>query len=153
MSRPNYVYKAFDREGRLLYVGVTADLEARLAAHRSRSLWAAYMSRHTLVGPFENRADALEAERRIIREERPLYNVQGLSVLASEMPMPEVDELNAAARLTGIQPGLLLRAMAQGRVADLSAGSLLEWLSSLPGIDDLIAVDVRRRRSKRAQSA
>ena len=149
--KPTYVYKAFDRQDRLLYVGVTSDLDARFAAHRSTSQWWPYMSRHSLIGPFENRADALAAERDLIKSERPLYNVQGLSLVATELPVPELTGLHAAERLTGIRSGFLLRAVQQGKVAeDLNAGSLLEWLCSLPGLDDLVATDVRRRHRRRA---
>lgn len=70
------LYRYFDAEGRLLYVGVARDFQARDIAHRSSSAWYPQMARTETV-KYTTRAEALAAERQAIRTERPLYNEQG----------------------------------------------------------------------------
>jgi excinuclease UvrABC nuclease subunit len=71
------LYRHFDAEGVLLYVGVSLSVIHRLAGHRSRSRWFRQIARIT-VEWFANRGEALEAERLAIREEKPLYNIMGV---------------------------------------------------------------------------
>lgn len=68
-----YVYRFFDAEDRLLYVGIARDLGARFAAHRRRSPWWAEAARGTTV-TYPTRADAELAEGIAIHAERPVYN-------------------------------------------------------------------------------
>lgn len=70
------LYRHFDSDGRLLYVGVSLSTLRRLTQHRDKSAWFQSIQRVT-VERFPSRAAAFEAERRAIATERPLHNVAG----------------------------------------------------------------------------
>ncbi|MEQ8511188.1 MAG: hypothetical protein RLN67_02400 [Algiphilus sp.] len=70
------LYRYFDAENRLLYVGVANDFEARDRAHRSASPWYQQKAQATTT-QFPTRAEALAAERQAVRNESPLHNEQG----------------------------------------------------------------------------
>ena len=77
----HYLYRCFDADGDLIYIGCTSNVKRRLSAHRaSRALasrWlSAFMARHEIEGPFPDRAAGLAAERRAIQSEQPLFNYQ-----------------------------------------------------------------------------
>lgn len=72
------VYRAFDAADRLLYVGCTNDVEARMKSHAASSPWFVYMDRFT-TEPFGSRAEAEAAEARAIGEEHPRWNLVGRS--------------------------------------------------------------------------
>lgn len=68
------LYRHFDADGVLLYVGITSSIPRRTAEHASRSHWsddAVSMTWET----FETREEALAAERLAIAAEKPLHNV------------------------------------------------------------------------------
>lgn len=69
------LYRHFDKEGSLLYVGVSLSAVARLFGHQ-KSGWVDKISRVEI----ENFADRLSAERAelaAIRQERPQHNKKG----------------------------------------------------------------------------
>lgn len=68
-----YLYRFFDSAGELLYVGITRDLGARLAAHRRVSEWWDLAARGA-TETYPSRAEAELAEAVAIHAERPLYN-------------------------------------------------------------------------------
>lgn len=67
-----YVYRHFDKDGVLLYVGYSVQVLGRLAAHR-RSPWAKDIAKITIES-YETEEEALEAERQAIRAEDPRHN-------------------------------------------------------------------------------
>jgi predicted GIY-YIG superfamily endonuclease len=67
------VYRCFDAEDRLLYVGMTDHLDARMAVHRSKSWWSQVA--RTETEEFSKRAVAREMERLACQVEGPLHNV------------------------------------------------------------------------------
>lgn len=69
-----YLYRAFDADGDLLYIGATFDAGQRLAAHADRSEWFADVERITLEH-FDTREDAFAAELVAIRDEEPRFNL------------------------------------------------------------------------------
>jgi predicted GIY-YIG superfamily endonuclease len=71
-----YVYRCFDVSGRLLYVGCTSDLAARLKAHAAQSFWARSVA-NVKACVFPTAVAGLAAERRVIREENPRFNITG----------------------------------------------------------------------------
>lgn len=77
-QRPATVYRLFDSEGCLLYVGATLNPFARFAGHRTDRPWFFDVASVTFEH-FEKRIDALEAEARAIRDEKPRYNGPGTS--------------------------------------------------------------------------
>jgi GIY-YIG catalytic domain len=70
---PCTLYRHFDLGGKLLYVGIAIDALGRLAAHKSGSGWYPEIATITLQH-FQTRIEAMEAERRAILTENPLYN-------------------------------------------------------------------------------
>lgn len=72
---PVALYRLRDEQQRLLYVGITEDLEARWISHAAtKSRWPDVATRSIEWRP--TREHALVAEAETIRAERPLYNVQ-----------------------------------------------------------------------------
>jgi predicted GIY-YIG superfamily endonuclease len=69
------VYRQFDDAERLLYVGVTDDLNRRFRWHLRHSPWVAFAVRRT-ISWFPSRGDAENSERAAIQNERPLFNRQ-----------------------------------------------------------------------------
>ena len=68
------LYRYFDAEGRLLYVGVSLSAIQRQMAHEASSPW--YRSHASMTTEwFATRSEALEAERMAIITEKPIYNV------------------------------------------------------------------------------
>lgn len=73
-----YLYRFFDADGRLLYVGVARDLGSRFAAHRRRSAWWSDTARGATV-VYPSRAAAELAEAIAILSEHPIHNTAGAS--------------------------------------------------------------------------
>lgn len=75
----HYVYRCYDADGRLLYIGCTQDLAARMAIHEcdSDNPASAELVKRIAVLEYEeypDRTSGLEAERNAIRDEAPLLN-------------------------------------------------------------------------------
>lgn len=74
-TRPAAVYRLYDTEGALLYVGSSFDPDRRLVDHR-RKAWGRLIARRTVEWhPDRDAADA--AESRAIETEHPQYNHVG----------------------------------------------------------------------------
>lgn len=67
------LYRHFDAEGQLLYVGISLSVVSRLAQHRDGSPWYDQIAMVT-VERFPTRGDAHAAERAAIRAEKPRHN-------------------------------------------------------------------------------
>lgn len=70
---PTDLYRRFDIQDRLLYIGITNDLARRAAAHEEGSTWMEFAVRSTTVR-YPSRPDAEEAEETAIKAELPLFN-------------------------------------------------------------------------------
>ena len=86
-DRRTMLYRYFDGEGRLLYVGITMAPRGRHRLHDLRSPHVKYAT-HISFEWYPDRESARDAELAAIRSEGPVFNKEG------------VDELVAAARLT-----------------------------------------------------
>jgi predicted GIY-YIG superfamily endonuclease len=71
----NVVYRCYADDGRLVYVGKSCDVAARLATHRRESWWWPLVGRTRLTVHASPRA-AHDAEQQAIREEAPAFNVR-----------------------------------------------------------------------------
>lgn len=69
------LYRHFDSDGVLLYVGVTWDLRQRAMLHASASVWYPYSVRCEAEW-LDNREEAFAAESAAIRRELPLFNIR-----------------------------------------------------------------------------
>src|SRR5262249_31908278 len=67
------LYRAYDADGRLLYVGISLSAFNRLIDHKRDSGWASEMVTMT-VERFPTREIAEWEERKAIKEQRPIWN-------------------------------------------------------------------------------
>lgn len=67
------LYRHFDKEGQLLYVGISCNHVTRLSQHRSNSSWFPLIASIT-IEQFKTKSDAEKAERIAIVKERPIFN-------------------------------------------------------------------------------
>lgn len=68
------LYRHYNANGALLYVGISLSAVIRFAKHKHESKWANEV--HTMkVEYFDSREQALEAEQNAIKKERPLFNI------------------------------------------------------------------------------
>lgn len=84
------LYRLYDGEGVLLYVGITNMPNVRFAAHSMKSWWRR-VDRKDIVW-FADRQQAERAETRAIRDERPVFNV-AKSPWRSVVAAAELDDL------------------------------------------------------------
>lgn len=86
------LYRFYDADGVLLYVGISKHWPERLTQHRRDKVWWTEVARIDLE-PFPTREAVLEAERAAIIAERPRYNVihngGGSSPTATPQPAPD----------------------------------------------------------------
>jgi hypothetical protein len=68
------LYRFYDADDRLLYIGISEKGPERWKAHRKDKPWWTDVARST-TEHYETRAEALEAERAAIIAEKPLHNV------------------------------------------------------------------------------
>jgi hypothetical protein len=83
--RPTTLYRFFDAEGRLLYVGITGVGTLRWFTHARQKAWWPLVATVTLEH-FADRAEARAAELAAIRTEHPLHNVADVEA----RPLPRV---------------------------------------------------------------
>lgn len=76
LNRFPVLYRCFDRGGRLLYIGSTAQRYHRMKAHESGSPWWAEVDQVSYV-EFASITQARAAERVAIRTEAAIYNREG----------------------------------------------------------------------------
>lgn len=72
------LYRHFDADGALLYVGISVDPVARAKSHQAGSPWWEFVSSSD-VDWYLTEVDAAAAERRAIAEEAPIFNKAGAS--------------------------------------------------------------------------
>lgn len=70
------VYRMYDSDGELLYVGMTMDLAERTRKHKAAAPWWKFVARVD-VEHFDSRERAAAAERAAIDGEAPMYNLDG----------------------------------------------------------------------------
>lgn len=84
LCETQYLYRYFDAEDNLLYVGITVDVAKRARGHQKSSNWWNLQVKVT-TEVYKSRKEVIEAERLAILRETPRYNVAGVpqEVLAS----------------------------------------------------------------------
>lgn len=75
-TRRTALYRLFDQEGRLLYVGVAFDPQKRWKDHVVFKSWWPDVARKDIEW-YETRTAALAVETQAIHSEKPLYNSKG----------------------------------------------------------------------------
>ncbi|GAB3776624.1 putative GIY-YIG superfamily endonuclease [Nocardioides ginsengisegetis] len=84
----NYVYRAFDDAGRLLYIGCSLNVEQRLTVHRRESDWFRYCNTLRLAGPYR-RSEAMRLERDAIESEGSYFNSPMSNMRLYQLGSPE----------------------------------------------------------------
>lgn len=73
---PTCLYRLYDRSGRLLYIGITANPPVRFTKHgEDKPWWPEVDHTRTRLVWFDTRPDAEAVELPAVRDERPLHNV------------------------------------------------------------------------------
>jgi hypothetical protein len=104
------LYRAFDADGQLLYIGIADGPFLRLAKHAETAPWAVYARTITLE-PYPHRFAAEEAEREAIATEDPVWNITGrptrryLQWMAA-YPHGHPDDINVDGLLARVDPVL-----------------------------------------------
>jgi hypothetical protein len=75
-SSGHVLYRFFDQNGRLLYIGITCNPGARFNSHRLSKTWWNEIASITLER-FSTRNELMAAERSAILSELPLHNIAG----------------------------------------------------------------------------
>jgi predicted GIY-YIG superfamily endonuclease len=70
-----HLYRHFDRDNNLLYVGVSLSAIQRLGQHSEHSHWFSSIARVEIQN-FETREEVLAAERKAITDENPRHNLK-----------------------------------------------------------------------------
>lgn len=74
VNMPTCVYRIYDGPGGdLLYIGLSMNIEGRIAKHRCSGWWPEHAD--ITLQWFEGREAAKRAERNAIAEEHPIYNI------------------------------------------------------------------------------
>lgn len=73
-SDPCAVYRIYDASGELVYIGMGHEPDARVSAHRADKPWREHIATYEVTW-HPNRADAFAAEAKLVKAERPRYNV------------------------------------------------------------------------------
>lgn len=81
------LYRHFDAQGRLLYVGISVNVAYRLMQHMQGSPWADEI-RSITVEIFETREAAMKAEREAVARENPLHNTIRFKQGRARLPFP-----------------------------------------------------------------
>ncbi|WPR52815.1 GIY-YIG nuclease family protein [Streptomyces sp. S399] len=146
------VYRVYDEALRLLYVGMTRDVPARLRRHRNQTSWA-HMARAVSVDWFSAVGRASRAEYYAIEREGPLYNrdriecfegsaQEALQAVPERLPRHEIF-WGAAARPAGMPDRLSGRA--GWRLHDLSQRSADLWAARVeaenPGLEGVLIAE------------
>lgn len=74
LAKPAALYRHFNIDGELLYVGISVSSLVRLTKHRNESSWFGEIA-VVKIEHFPSRPAALRAEAKAIREERPKHNL------------------------------------------------------------------------------
>lgn len=94
-DRETTLYRHFDGEGILLYVGIAYDAYNRWRQHQDHSAWTPEV-RRTTYDLFPTREAALTAEREAIQAECPKYNIK-MNGRRLEIEQPRIPETPAQA--------------------------------------------------------
>jgi predicted GIY-YIG superfamily endonuclease len=101
---PTYLYRHFDANGVLLYIGVSLSFINRLQQHEDSSFWANQI-RVVKAELFSNRRAAIEAETEAIREERPKHNTKKVHSPDPSQQLSQADPRGLSAREFGDRMG------------------------------------------------
>jgi predicted GIY-YIG superfamily endonuclease len=101
-NKPHVLYRMFDANEQLLYIGLTNNPKGRFGRHRDTKDWFAQVSRIQLE-IFDSRQELVDAERAAIAAEKPLHNiVHNREALAEQEEAEFFEEEDYEDRLMGV---------------------------------------------------
>lgn len=95
------LYRLYDTDGQLLYVGITNNVKKRWRAHEKDKAWWSEVT-HKTIEWFETRKSAERVEKVEIEEEEPLYNRALNPNRRLALPTQSVDEMHDLSQ--GLRP-------------------------------------------------
>lgn len=136
---PVQLYRHFDKDDKLLYVGVSRSADFRLVQHQRESSWGPRIVRMT-VEEFDSRVEAVKAERIAITSENPIYN--------QSRPNSRHGTANISVHLPSMVRVQLkeLAAREQTTIADL-VGEGLNLVFAKRGLPDVVPIRDRKIRA------
>lgn len=85
------LYRHFDKQQNLLYVGISLRAFQRLSEHREHSHWFSDIANVTFE-PFSTKEAALAAEKQAIQSESPKFNVHYNKMLKAKVVVEDIEE-------------------------------------------------------------
>lgn len=147
MSDQTAVYRLYDAEDSLLYVGITATPKKRFSEHAASKPWWPRVTRHS-INWADSRGQALDEERRAIENEKPLYNSQhALPCLAADVAVVFAQykhDYEMEKRLRGPMKEMAARELKAGA----SVGQLAKWTGLTPEVFRRMARDLGIERKR-----
>lgn len=121
MNAPTFLYELVDGAGRLLYVGITDNLNKRVVQHRNRQPWGGEIQ--TIRAHIhDTRIDARAAERELIASAMPLHNVNDAPTACRAPQGGRVAEVRRA--LTELGPSTALEVIGYLAAHDSATGPM-----------------------------
>lgn len=145
------LYRLYDRDGTLLYVGITHDLQERWRSHARNQIWWLDVARKEHVW-FNTRAEAETAEKRAILSEDPLRDKsrrprtgQGTDAFWPETDYdnPRRDPYEEA--MVAAAAEKIMEALRDGRIPTWSVLPVVHRLGRMVGVSTRAANLARRR--------
>lgn len=93
LNKPGYLYRHFDKDGALLYVGVSINAVARLGQHKQGSQWFGEIS-HIEIEKWPTMRAALREELAAIAIECPVHNVRRPTISTPAIPKTTKNKAN-----------------------------------------------------------
>lgn len=121
------LYRHFDKDGALLYVGVSLSAIQRLSQHREASHWSGDIA-SVKVEWFADRKEAITAERAAITSENPRHNLYRPKVAEVVNARAEESRQDLIRRLVQFNP-TYSRDEAAG-ILGVGVGSIKQWMES-----------------------
>ncbi|GAA0897782.1 GIY-YIG nuclease family protein [Pseudonocardia zijingensis] len=127
---PTFLYRLRDSTGRLLYVGITDNVRARMTAHARTQPWWSDVA-DVAVETHPSRQAALRAEAEAIRDEAPLWNIARGQRVPIEYDLDDPRDFAAAhgMRLMTDEAGLTRLYDEHGKLVMLTDGRNQERLT------------------------
>ena len=158
-----YLYRFFDLDERLLYVGITRDVGSRFSDHRRSSGWWSEVAT-CAIETTPGRAEAEYAEAVAILAERPLHNTAQPSVHGTRERVrthgidvvrlvAEVERMRRESAEWRMRAIVAEAAQAAGWDAGQSMRENLRWARSDVRQTDALLAEVQARRSLETMSA
>lgn len=137
------LYRHFDKQQQLLYVGISLRSFQRLAEHREYSHWFEDIANVTFES-FSNKDDALLAEKTAIQTEKPRFNLIHNTTQRSKVRVEDVEERPAVTRSREKLTGLFRPTYTLGQAAD-ALNISADTLSKLIKNGEISVIKVPRR--------